>query len=43
MARLHVIDYEKADEDTQKTYVVIKSKSGGMPNIFKGLANSPVT
>lgn len=42
MARLPVITYEKADEHTQKTYDVIKSKFGMVPNIFKGMANSSV-
>ena len=42
MARLPVITQEKADDDTQKTYAAIKSKFGMVPNIFKGMANSPV-
>jgi uncharacterized peroxidase-related enzyme len=42
MARLPVITQEKADDDTQKTYTAIKSKFGMVPNIFKGMANSPV-
>ena len=42
MARLPVISYEKADDDTREIYDGIKSKFGGVPNIFKGMANSPV-
>ena len=42
MARLPVITYENADERTKKTYDIIKSKFGMVPNIFKGMANSPV-
>jgi uncharacterized peroxidase-related enzyme len=42
MARLLVIDHEKADEDIQKMYDGIQAKFGGVPNIFKGMANSPV-
>ncbi len=43
MARLPIITPEKADENTQKTYDAIASKFGMVPNIFKGMANSPVT
>lgn len=35
--------HEKADEATKKTYDAIASKFGMVPNIFKGMANSPVT
>jgi uncharacterized peroxidase-related enzyme len=42
MARLPVVTYEKADVRTKKTYDGIKSKFGMVPNIFKGMANSPV-
>jgi uncharacterized peroxidase-related enzyme len=42
MARLPVVTYEKADVNTQKNYDNIKSKFGMVPNIFKGMANSPV-
>ena len=43
MARLPIITYKKADGETQKVYDTIKSKFGMVPNIFKGMANSPVT
>lgn len=43
MARLPIITYEKADDDTKKTYDAIASKFGMVPNIFKGMANSSVT
>ena len=43
MARLPIITHEKADEATKKTYDAIASKFGMVPNIFKGMANSPVT
>lgn len=42
MARLPVITHEKTDEATRKTYDAIASKFGMVPNIFKGMANSPV-
>lgn len=42
MARLPVVTYEDADEATQKTYDAIKARFGMLPNIFQGLANSPV-
>ncbi len=42
MARLPVISYEDANKDIQKTYDVIESKFGMVPNIFKGMANSPI-
>lgn len=42
MARLPIITHEKADEATKKTYDAIASKFGMVPNIFKGMANSPV-
>lgn len=42
MSRLPIITNETADESTQKTYAAIASKFGGVPNIFKGMANSPV-
>lgn len=43
MARLPIITREKADEATKKTFDAIASKFGMVPNIFKGMANSPVT
>jgi alkylhydroperoxidase family enzyme len=43
MARLPVITEDKADEHTKKTFDVITSKFGMVPNIFKGMANSSVT
>lgn len=43
MARLPIITPEIADEETQKIYDAITSKFGMVPNIFKGMANSPVT
>jgi uncharacterized peroxidase-related enzyme len=43
MARLPIITYEKADQDTKTTYDAIASKFGMVPNIFKGMANSSVT
>jgi alkylhydroperoxidase family enzyme len=43
MARLPIITHEKADNNTKKTYDVIASKFGMVPNIFKGMANSSVT
>lgn len=43
MARLPVITKESADEKTGKTFDAIQSKFGMVPNIFKGMANSPVT
>lgn len=43
MARLPVVTQENADGDIQKTYAAIESKFGMVPNIFKGMANSPVT
>ena len=33
---------QQADEQTRKTYDAIKAKFGKVPNIFKGMANSPV-
>jgi uncharacterized peroxidase-related enzyme len=42
MARLPVITLETADENTQKLFEGIASKFGMVPNIFKGMANSPV-
>ena len=43
MARLPIITNEKADDNTKKIYDAITSKFGMVPNIFKGMANSPVT
>lgn len=43
MARLPVITNEMADEKTRKNFDAIKSQFGKVPNIFKGMANSPVT
>lgn len=42
MARLPVIEHENAEKDIQDTYDDIKAKFGMVPNIFKGMANSPV-
>lgn len=42
MARLPLITQEKADQETQAIYAAIGSKFGMVPNIFKGMANSPV-
>lgn len=42
MPRLPVITYDKADESTKQTYDAIESKFSMVPNIFKGMANSPV-
>ena len=41
MARLPVVTHDQADEHTRKTYDAITSKFGMVPNIFKGMANSP--
>jgi uncharacterized peroxidase-related enzyme len=43
MARLPIVTYEQADEQTKQTYDAIQSKFGMVPNIFKGMANSPAT
>lgn len=43
MARLPIITHEKTDENTKKIYDTIAAKFGMVPNIFKGMANSPVT
>ena len=43
MARLPIITNEKADDATRQTFDAIESKFGMVPNIFKGMANSPVT
>jgi uncharacterized peroxidase-related enzyme len=43
MARLTDIQYENADERIQKTFDGLKSKFGQVLNIFRGMANSPVT
>lgn len=43
MARLTDINYENAGESIQKTYDVLKSKFGKILNIFRGMANNPVT
>jgi AhpD family alkylhydroperoxidase len=43
MARLPIITYEKADQNTKTTYDAIESNFGMVPNIFKGMANSSVT
>lgn len=42
MARLPVITHDLADDNTRQTYDAIASKFGMVPNIFKGMANSPV-
>lgn len=42
MARLPAVSYEEADENIKKIYDGILSKFGMVPNIFKGMANSPV-
>jgi len=42
MARLPVIKFENAGKEIQSTYDAIKAKFGMVPNIFKGMANSPV-
>ncbi len=43
MARLSDIKYENADKDIQKSFDGLKSKFGKVLNIFRGMANSPVT
>lgn len=43
MPRLPVTTYEGADQETKKTYEALRAHFGKVPNIFAGMANSPVT
>lgn len=43
MPRLREIDYEDATGQIKEAYDEVKTEAGAVPNLFKALANSPVT